>query len=45
MGIEMSPKNSSVVCDGYVKNEEAEVDRLVTILKTNNWGGRLCWIQ
>ena len=25
--------NSPVVCDGYVKYEEAEVDRLVTILK------------
>ena len=27
--------NSPVVCDGYVKYEEAEVDRLVAILKTN----------
>ena len=45
MGIEMSPKNSSVVCDGYVKNEKAEVDRLVPILKTNNCDGGLCWIQ
>ena len=26
--------NSSVVCDGYVKYEDAEVDRLVAILKT-----------
>ena len=26
--------NSPVVCDGYVKCEEAEVDRLVAILKT-----------
>ena len=26
-------------CDGYVKYEEAEVDRLVAILKTNNCGG------
>ena len=26
--------NSPVVCDGYVKYEEAEVDRLVAILKT-----------
>ena len=25
-------------CDGYVKYEEAEVDRLVAILKTNNCG-------
>ena len=31
--------NSPVVCDGYVKYEEAEVDRLVAILKTNNGGG------
>ena len=30
--------NSPVVCDGYVKYEEAEVDRLVAILKTNNCG-------
>ena len=26
--IEISPKNSPVVYDGYVKYEEAEVDRL-----------------
>ena len=32
MGIEMSQKNSPVVCDGYVKYEEAGVDRLVAIL-------------
>ena len=31
--------DSPVVCDGYVKYEEAEVDRLVAILKTNNCGG------
>ena len=31
--------NPPVVCDGYVKYEEAEVDRLVAILKTNNCGG------
>ena len=38
MGIKMSPKqfNSPVVCDGYVKYEEAEVDILVTILKTGD---------
>ena len=30
MGIK---NNSPVVCDGYVKYEEAEVDRLVAILK------------
>ena len=28
------PKNYPVVCDGYVKFEEGEVDRLVAILKT-----------
>ena len=27
--------NSPVVCDGYVKYEEAEVDRLVAIFETN----------
>ena len=31
--------NSPVVCDGYVKYEEVEVDRLVAILETNNCGG------
>ena len=31
--------NSPVVCDGYVKYEKAEVDRLVAIMKTNNCGG------
>ena len=31
--------NSPVVCDVYVKYEEAEVDRSVAILKTNNCGG------
>ena len=40
MGMKMSPKNnSSVVCDGYGKYEEAEVDRLAAILKTNDCGG------
>ena len=29
----MSLKNYPVVCDGYVKYEKAEVDRLVAILK------------
>ena len=38
MGIKIS-QNSPVVCDGYVKYEKAEVDRLVAILKTNNCGG------
>ena len=40
--------NSPVVCDGYVNYEEAEVDILVAILKTNNCGGafhvKLCQI-
>ena len=45
MGIKMLSKNSLVVCDGYVKYEEAEVDRLLTILKTNNCGGGPCGIQ
>ena len=47
MGIKMSPKQFPVVCDGYVKYEEAEVDRLVAILKTNNCdgGGGTCGIQ
>ena len=31
--------NPPVVCDGYVKYGEAEVDRLVAILKTINCGG------
>ena len=39
MGIKMSPENSPVVCDGNVKYEEAEVDRLVAVLKTNSCGG------
>ena len=30
--------NFPAVCDGYVKYEEAEIDRLVAILKTNNCG-------
>ena len=44
MGIKMLQKKSPVVCDGYVKYEEAEVGRLVAILKTNNCGGP-CGIQ
>ena len=28
-----------MVCDGYVKYGEAEVDRLVAILQTNKCGG------
>ena len=38
-GAKCHQNNSPVVCDGYVKYEEAEVDRLVAILKTNNCGG------
>ena len=33
-GSKCHQNNSPVVCDGYVKYEEAEVDRLVAILKT-----------
>ena len=38
-GSKFYQNNSPVVCDGYVKYEEAKVDRLVAILKTNNCGG------
>ena len=38
-GSKCHQNNSPVVCDGYVKYEEAEVDRLVAILKTNNCSG------
>ena len=38
-GSKCHQKKSPVVCDGYVKYEEAEVDRSVAILKTNNCGG------
>ena len=31
MGIKMLPKNSPVVCNGYVKYKGAEVDRLAII--------------
>ena len=31
----MSPKNSPVACDGSVKYEEAEVDRLAILLQNN----------
>ena len=46
-GSKCHENNSPVVCYGYVKYEEAEVDRLVAILKKNNCGGdgRLCGIQ
>ena len=43
-GSKCHQNNFPVVCDGYVKYEEAEVDRLVAILKTNNGGGQ-CGIQ
>ena len=45
MGIKVSPKQFPVVCDGYVKYEKTEVDRLVAILKTNNNGGGPCGMQ
>ena len=38
-GSKCHQNNTLVVCDGYVKYEEAEVDRLAAILKTNNSGG------
>ena len=44
-GTKCHQNNSPVVCDGYVKYEEAEVGRLVAILKTNNCGGEPCGIQ
>ena len=47
MGIKMSPKQfHSGMGWLYVKNEEAEVDRLVANLRTNNCdGGGPCGIQ
>ena len=45
MGIKMIPKQfPSGMCPGYVKYEEAEVDKLVAISKTNNCSGGLCRI-
>ena len=38
-GSKCHQNNSPVVCDGYVKYEEAEAHRLVDILKTNSGGG------
>ena len=38
MGIKCHQNNSPVVCDGHVKYEEAEIDRLVDVSKTNNCG-------
>ena len=37
-GSKCHQNNSPVVCDGYAKYEEAKIDRLVAILKTNNCG-------
>ena len=51
MGIKMSPKQFLSVCDGSVKYDEAKVDRILAILKTNNsgsgggGGGGPCGIQ
>ena len=44
-GSKCHQNNSPVVCNGYLKYEEAEVDRLVAILKTNNCGDGPCGIQ
>ena len=38
-GSKYHQNNFPVVCDGYLKYEEEEVDRLVAISKTNNYGG------
>ena len=35
-GSKCHQNNSPVVCDGYVKHEEAEASSLVAILRTNN---------
>ena len=46
MGINCYQNN--VVCDGYVKYTEAEIGRLVAILKTKygrGSGGGPCWKQ
>ena len=40
-GSKCHQNNSPVICDGYVKYEETEADRLVGILETNNCGGPL----
>ena len=44
-GSKCHQNNYPVVCDGYVKHEEAEVNSLVVILKTNNCSGGPCGIQ
>ena len=45
-GSKCHQNNSPVVCDAcYVKHEEAKVDSLVAILKTNNCGGGPCGMQ
>ena len=36
MGIKMSPGNFPVVCDGYEKYEEVEVDRLAIMQNQRN---------
>ena len=38
-GSKCHQNNSPVICDDYVKYEEADVDTLVDSLKTNNCGG------
>ena len=47
MGSKCFQKHSPMVCDGYLKYEEAEGNILVglAILKTNNCGGGPCGIQ
>ena len=50
LGSKCHQNNSPVVCDDYVRYEEAELDKLVhvAILKTNNCGGgggEACGIQ
>ena len=35
-GSKYPQNNSPVICDGYVKHEETEVERLVAILKSNS---------
>ena len=44
-GSKCHQNNSPVVWDGYMNYEEAEIDRLTVILRTNNCGGGPCGIQ
>ena len=44
-GSKCHQNNSPVVWDANVKYEEAEVDKLLAIMKTNNCGGGPCGIQ